>query len=437
MQLRKGAAVGKRRWLRVGMLVMLTLSTALVLSNPIPVIAQSVTGMLPLTVTASTIAADGDRNPHGVAFVPARFPPGGVLKPGDLLVSDFDNEDGKPGLGVSIVRITQAGQQSTFFQGTGVGLTGLWVLRSGFVLAASLPTLDGTTATVQRGSLLIIDKSGALVSCVAEPKFLSGPWELTVFDKGQTALVFVSNVLTGTVTRLVLTVNETAAGQTVTASDLTQIASGYAHRLDPTVLVVGPSGLAYDARQDTLFVASPGDNAIFRVANAGSTQADAGTGAVLFNDQVHLHGPLGIVIGLNGHLFAANSNGKLRDPRNVSDFVELTVRGRFVAQQAVDPGLGGAFSIDFSRNDWSGSMGAKRLAWIDGSGSRATLFNLCQPEYGTPTADLFSPQALERVSDEAVRVADLEGRGSAAPVLASLHFPRNVGTGWPCRSMPM
>ena len=418
MQLRKGAALGKRRWLRVGMLVMLTLSAVLVLSNPIPVIAESVTGMLPLTVTASTIAADGDRNPHGMAFVPARFPPGGVLKTGDLLISDFDNEDGKPGLGVSIVRITQAGQQSTFFQGTGVGLTGLWVLRAGFVLAASLPTLDGTTATVQRGSLLIIDKSGALVSSIAEPKFVSGPWELTVFDKGQTALVFVSNVLTGTVTRLVLTVNETAAGQTVTASDLTQIASGYAHRLDPTVLVVGPSGLAYDARQDTLFVASPGDNAIFRVANAGATRADAGVGAVLFNDQVHLHGPLGIVIGLNGHLFAANSNVASPDPRNVSDFVELTVRGRFVAQQAVDPRLGGAFSIDFSRNDWPGSMGAKRLAWIDGSGSRATLFNLCQPEYGAPTADL-------------------EGRGSAAAVLASLHFPRSVGTGWPCRSVPM
>jgi hypothetical protein len=432
-QLRKGAAAGKLRRLRAGMLVTITLSATLVLSNPTSVIAESVTGMLPLTVTASTIAADGDRNPHGVAFVPARFPPGGVLNPGDVLISDFDNKDGKPGLGVSIVRITQAGQQSTFFQGSGVGLTGLWVLRAGFVLVASLPTLDGTTATVQQGSLLVIDKNGALVSSVAEPRFLSGPWELTVFDKGQTALVFVSNVLTGTVTRLVLTVNQTATGQTVTASDLTQIASGYAHRLDPTVLVVGPSGLAYDPRQDTLFVASTSDNAIFRVANAGKTKADGGVGAVLFNDQVHLHGPLGIVIGLNGHLFAANSNGTLRDPRNASDFVELTVRGRFIAQQAVDPRLGGAFSIDFTGNE----TGAKRLAWIDANGSRATLFNLCQPEYGTPTAGLFSPQAQERVRDEAVGAEGLEGRDSAAPVLVSLHFSSSVGTGWPCRSVPM
>jgi hypothetical protein len=27
-----------------------------------------------------------------VAFVPTRFPPGGVLNPGDGLISDFDNK---------------------------------------------------------------------------------------------------------------------------------------------------------------------------------------------------------------------------------------------------------------------------------------------------------------------------------------------------------
>src|SRR5579863_6951739 len=75
--------------------------------------------ILPVTVTASTVAANGDTNPRGIAFVPAGFPPGGILGPGDVLISDFSNRDGKAGLGVSLVRIQPNGLQSTFFQGNG------------------------------------------------------------------------------------------------------------------------------------------------------------------------------------------------------------------------------------------------------------------------------------------------------------------------------
>jgi hypothetical protein len=332
------------------------------------------TPILPMTVTASTVAANGDMNPYGVAFAPTGFPAGGVLNAGDLLISDFDNKEGKPGLGVSLVRIQPTGQQSTFFQGIGVGLTtGLWVLRAGLVLVASLPTLDGTTATVQQGSLLVIDKNGLLVTSIADPNLLNGPWNLTVLDRGRTALVFVSNVLTGSVTRLVLTVTRTATGQqTVTASNQTRIASGYAHRLDPAALVIGPCGLAYDQRHDDLFVASTGDNAIFRVANAGTTTADNGTGTVVFNDQLHLHGPLRLVIGPNGHLFAANTDGPSADPNNAGDVVEFTDRGQFVSQQAVDPKSGGGFSLHFTRD----GTGVRRLAWVNDSGSTATIVKL-------------------------------------------------------------
>lgn len=330
-----------------------------------------VTSSLPMTVTASTVAANGDMNPYGVTFAPTDFPAGGVLNAGDLLVSDFDNKEGKAGLGVSLVRIQPTGQQSTFFQGTGVGVTaGLWVLRAGFVLVASLPTRDGTPATVQQGSLLIIDKNGSLVTSIADPDLLDGPWNLTVLDRGKTALVFVSNALTGSVTRLLLTVTRTGTGQTVSASNLTRIASGYVHRLDPAVLVIGPCGLAYDSWHDALFVASTGDNAIFRVANARTTTADNGTGTVLFNDQVHLHGPLRLVFGPNSHLFAANSGGP--DPNNASDVVELTDRGQFVSQQTVDPRSGGGFSLHFTRD----ATGVRRLAWVNDIGSTATIVKL-------------------------------------------------------------
>ena len=44
----------------------------------------------------STVPANGDQNPYGVAFVPPGFPAGGPLNPGDILVSNFNNAGSAP-----------------------------------------------------------------------------------------------------------------------------------------------------------------------------------------------------------------------------------------------------------------------------------------------------------------------------------------------------
>ena len=59
-----------------------------------------------ITGTAvSTVPANGDGNPYGVAFVPSGFPTGGPLHPGDLLVSNFNSSSGLQGTGTTIVRV--------------------------------------------------------------------------------------------------------------------------------------------------------------------------------------------------------------------------------------------------------------------------------------------------------------------------------------------
>ena len=63
---------------------------------------------VPLQV--STVPANGDTNPYGVAFVPFGFPQGGPLNPGDILVSNFNNSAGLSGTGTTIVRVTAGGQ---------------------------------------------------------------------------------------------------------------------------------------------------------------------------------------------------------------------------------------------------------------------------------------------------------------------------------------
>ena len=67
------------------------------------------------TITASTIPTNGDVNPYGVAFVPQDFPAGGALNPGDLLVSNFNNNQNIQGTGTTITKVTPTGQTSLSF----------------------------------------------------------------------------------------------------------------------------------------------------------------------------------------------------------------------------------------------------------------------------------------------------------------------------------
>jgi hypothetical protein len=251
------------------------------------------------------------------------------------------------GTGTTIVDISPT-EQTLFFQGSSapgaLGLTtALGVLKSGFVIVGSVPTLDGTSNTIEApGSLLILNSHGQVVRTLSNSALLDGPWDLTINDQGDQAQVFVSNVLSGTVTRIDLTIPHN--GNPVVASQ-TQIASGYLIRTDPAALVIGPTGLAYDAANDILYVASTGDNAIFAIAHAQARTTDAGTGTVVYKDHRHLHGPLALTLTPNGDLITSNGDAVNPDPRHPSELVEFTPEGRFVAQLSVDSSAGSAFGL--------------------------------------------------------------------------------------------
>jgi hypothetical protein len=293
--------------------------------------------------TVSTVASSGDQNPYGVAFVPQHFQGGGLLAPGDILVSNFNDSDNVQATGSSIVKITPDGQQSTFFQGpTGLGLTtALGILPQGFVLVGSAPatTVNGVN-TVADGGLLILDSNGNEVMELSDSALLQGPWDLTVHNVDAThAQVFVSNVLSGTVTRIDFTIPK---GGTPEVESETQIASGYGHRTDPNALVVGPTGLAFDGKTDTLYVASTGDNAIYAIKDASDTNKDQGRGKVVVQDPQHLHGPLALILAPNGDLIAANGDAQNADPNQPNELVEYTKHGQFVGQFQIDGGAPGA-----------------------------------------------------------------------------------------------
>ena len=344
----------------MGLAVPVSMSSASILARQSPGQDQKIQGPIITRLSPtpnasfSTVPPNGDVNPYGVAFVPRGFSRGGPLQPGDVLVSNFNNSANQQGTGTTIVRLTPGGQQSVFFQGPqGLGLTtALGVLKGGFVIVGNVPASydsNGKLISVGQGSLLILDRSGRQVASLSDPKLLDGPWGLTINDRGNQAQLFVSNVLSGTVTRIDLKVPR--HGDHVVVESMTQIASGYAHRSDPAALVVGPQGLAYDAKRDLLYVASTADNAIFAIPHAGRTPVDQGMGTPVFQDQAHLRGPLDLVLAPNGDLLTTNGDAVNGDPTQPSELIEFTPTGHFVGQLSLDPAQGAAFGLALNVTD--------------------------------------------------------------------------------------
>ena len=314
---------------------------------PIAAASAQAQQFIPDIIISSTIPANGDLNPYGVAFVPPNFPKGGIIAPGDILVSNFNNSTppaGIQGTGTTIVKltpnvVTPPMQASTFFTSTPIGLTtALGGLERGFVVVGNLPN------PLSAGSLQFINRNGTLVPGVASP-LIDGPWDLTIDDDQVHPTVYVSNVhvlggnmLQGTVVRL----NLTLSSNSVTLTKATVIASGYTTVTDPTAFVLAPTGLAHDTTTDILYVASTADNAIFAVPHASTRSTPPeGTGrGTMITQNRHLRGPLALVLAPNGDLVAANGDAVNPDPTQPSEIVEFTKTGKFVGQFNVDAGQG-------------------------------------------------------------------------------------------------
>jgi hypothetical protein len=322
---------------------------AAVLSLWAPLIhgAASTDTFIPRLVNSTTMPANGDVNPYGVAFVPAGFPSGGTISPGYVLVSNFNNSANLQGTGTTIIALSPRGPlappgtASAFFSSSLSGLsTALGVLRAGFVIVGNVPTTDGTYSTLGQGALQVIDRWGHVVNTLTDPVFLDGPWDLTLDDRTDQATIFVSNVRSGSVARLDVAVG--AGGLTVLAKTL--IATGYSHVPNAAALVLGPTGLAYDATSDILYLASTNDNAVFAIADARLRTQAVNRGPVIFASE-HLRGPLALAFAPNGHLLAANGDAVNANLLFPSEIVEFTVEGRFVHEYNVDSSQGGAFGI--------------------------------------------------------------------------------------------
>ncbi len=305
------------------------------------------------TSSVTTVPANGDVNPYGLAVVPAGFPGGGLIHAGEYLVSNFNNITNTQGTGTTIVTVTPGQNPSTspvFFTSQAVGLTeSLSVLKSGFVIVGNVPTTDGEFDTIGPGSLQIINRFGTVVQTFTDAntnsKLFDGPWASAVNDNGNTAQLFVSNIESGTITRIDLKVVKQHGQSNLKVVSTTKIASGYTVQPNLAAVIVGPGGLAYDSKNDTLYVAATGNNEIFAIKHASKTHSDNGTGAQVYQDPAHLRGPIGLALAPNGDLLTTNDDAVNFDLNQPSELIEFTPGGQFVGELSLDPNPGAAFQI--------------------------------------------------------------------------------------------
>jgi hypothetical protein len=292
---------------------------------------------------ASTVPANGDQNPYGVANVPFST---GELVGGDTLVSNFNSSNNLQGTGTTIVEVAPNGSSSLFAQINpasvpgcvgGVGLTtALTVLNDGYVVVGSLPVTDDGSGVTMPGCLIVLNSNGIPVETWSGHG-INGPWDMTAVQLfGAFAQLFVTNVLNGTAaaapdvahqgTVLRLSVFDPPGRAPVLFSS-SVIATGFGEQLNSTSLVNGPTGVALEPN-GTLYVSDNVGNRIAAIPFATSRIFPAFGGGFTVSQGGGLDNPLGLTRAPNGDLIALNANN--------GNAVELTPFGQQVDTVTID-----------------------------------------------------------------------------------------------------
>jgi hypothetical protein len=316
-------------------------------TSPTAATTAFLTSAKTVSVVASTVPANGDVNPYGLALVPTTK---GKLQAGSFLISNFNDKANNQGTGTTIVQISPAGKQSLFatisassLPGVcpgGVGLTyALSVLPGGYVAVGSLPTTNGKSATAQFGCLIVLDSNGKPVSTISGHN-IQGPWGMTSVTQGNVTTLFVSNVLNGGAVKGERTINnstvlrirlQTEAGGPPKVLGEQVIANKIPWRDDPAALVIGPTGVAL-AQDGTLYLADTLSNRIAAIPQALTRTTQIADGGITVSHGGLLNQPLGLTLAPNGNILTTNAGD--------GNVVETTPAGKQVVAQTADKKTG-------------------------------------------------------------------------------------------------
>jgi hypothetical protein len=310
-----------------------------------------------VTQVGSTVPANGDVNPYGLAVVTKST---GQLVAGDTLVSNFNAKSNVQGTGTTIVQVSPSGHTTLFAHVAklpagmrcpgGIGLsTALSVLPDGYVVVGSFPSTRGGALPTPKpaGCLIVLSSHGKPVETLTNPQ-ISGPWDMAMTATAKAATLFVSNGMTGTtkmrngtpfsgkctVARLELALHGT---QPPTLTKTTVIGMNFPWIANKPTFILSETGLAL-GHNGTLYVDDTETNSVSAIANALTRTSAVSANSTKITSGHSLSAPLGMTLAPNGDLVVDNGNN--------GNVVEITPAGKQIATVTlVKNGAGDLFGL--------------------------------------------------------------------------------------------
>jgi hypothetical protein len=287
------------------------------------------------TLIGSTVdPTNGDKAPHGLTIAGAST---GSLTKGQLVTCNFSNKSNAAGQGTTVEVLdakagskpTQFAQNAAFKGCAAIAITaGNTVYGTAFA-GKSLAQFGSTGAYRGMKSSAFVAPFGALYTPVGTPPY-------------QELIVFATDASKGSVLRIDITYFTPPKPKfTVTA-----IATGFAVNKKPGTKALGPSGLAYNAKSDTLYIVDGVDNTVVAFAGAGkillanAVTVQPGGKTFKYNKQITkpfaslvfagspLKSPVASTLLPNGNLIVANTKG--------NSLVEMTPTGKVLDTKVVE-----------------------------------------------------------------------------------------------------
>lgn len=282
----------------------------------------------------------------GVTIVPFGFPYASG-QPGTTMVSVSGNPSAGYGPPSEVMAVGTLGQRQSFYKSANneMILTNAAMFRSGFVTVGVTPTTyeaDSQVTSSGAGELRVLNRVGQPVMIISDPTLVNGPTALAWSDHGNSASLFVANGINGVISRFDFKIFQRGLGS-IRLVRSTQIGSGFTTAGSATTDLQGPSGLSYDDKTDTLYVASTLDNKVTAIDRASRIRNGGGVGRTVINNSAWLNGPVGVVLSPSRTLLVT---GNLSSGQ--TGMAEFDLQGQYIANVATGTASGGASSITWN-----------------------------------------------------------------------------------------
>ncbi len=307
------------------------------------------TSILKMLTTTAVIGStvdptNGDQNPYGLVYVNAKPFGKSVLKKGDLVVCNFNDQANVQGNGTTVEYMpsTPGSSPTRLIQDPSLkGCASLVINSFGETYSADSGAKDAVG----------VSAAGKIVQTLKNSKLMIEPWgsvyisSVTSYPPGDG--LWVADASTGKILRI----NLGTGGKPT----YTPVISGFAVNHGVPGSILGPSGLQYDpANHGTLYVIDGVNNTVVAIhdpydnlntanevvvgSNGMTFSGPKAADAKVIYHGAPLDGPISSALLPNGNLILGNTLNK--NGKNV--MVEIASDGTLLAYKNVDKGAAGA-----------------------------------------------------------------------------------------------